>query len=89
MGLLKRDDSGTDGGRPAARGHSGVEYLVEQLRESIVGDKIKTNALEDLLNDRAGEGWTLNRVVMASVKGRVGPGGTEGLLVIFERPKLS
>jgi hypothetical protein len=71
---------------PAPRAHAGVEYRVDQVRETVLGDKIKPEALEALLNERASEGWILNRVVAASVKGRVGPGGTEGLLVIFERP---
>ena len=64
-----------------------MEYKVETVRASLVGDKMDSGGLEDLLNERAEEGWTLKSVVSAEVKGRLGPGGTEGLLVIFERPK--
>jgi hypothetical protein len=41
--------------------------------------------LERLLNDHAREGWQLKAITAAEIKGRVGPGGVEGLLVTFER----
>jgi hypothetical protein len=41
--------------------------------------------LERLLNDHAREGWQLKAITAAEVKGRMGPGGVEGLLVTFER----
>lgn len=66
--------------------HSGVEYRVEQVRESLLGEKFSPGSLEGLLNDRADEGWTLRQIIKADVKGRVGPGGVGGLLVVFERP---
>jgi hypothetical protein len=44
------------------------------------GDK-----LEKLLNDNARDGWRLRAITSVQVKGRVGPGGVEGLLVTFER----
>jgi hypothetical protein len=62
-----------------------VEYRVDTLRETMFSDKIKHDALGNLLNQRAREGWQLKQVVPANVGGRVGPGGTSGLLVIFER----
>jgi hypothetical protein len=34
----------------------------------------------------AGDGWQLRTITAADVKGRVGPGGVDGLLVTFERP---
>ena len=52
----------------------------------MVGDKIDSGAVEDLLNDRAGDGWQLKSLTATQVKGRIGPGGTEGLLAVFERP---
>ena len=64
------------------------EYKVDTVRSSLVGDKMNTGSLEDLLNERAGQGWQLKSVVETTVKGRVGPGGTEGLLVVFERPTV-
>jgi hypothetical protein len=44
------------------------------------GDK-----LERLLNEHAAQGWQLKTITSADVKGRLGPGGVEGLLVTFER----
>ena len=35
---------------------------------------------------RAGDGWQLKTLAETTVKGRIGPGGTEGLLAVFERP---
>jgi hypothetical protein len=62
------------------------EYKVETVRSSMVGDKIDSGDLENLLNDRASEGWQLKSLTETQVKGRIGPGGTEGLLAVFERP---
>ena len=62
------------------------EYSVETLRSSMVGDKIDSGSVEELLNERAREGWQLKSLIGTQVKGRVGPGGTEGLLAVFERP---
>ena len=36
-------------------------------------------------NENAAQGWQLKTITSAEVKGRVGPGGVEGLLVTFER----
>lgn len=62
------------------------EYKVETIRSTIVGDKIDAGGVEDRLNELAREGWQLRSLTAAQVKGRLGPGGTEGLLAIFERP---
>ena len=62
------------------------EYKAEQIRSSLVGDKMDTSDVEDLLNERAKEGWQLRSLTETKVKGRIGPGGTEGLLAVFERP---
>lgn len=72
-----------------ARPHAGVEYKVEQLRESLIGGKMDAGSLQDLLNERASQGWTLRHIVSADVKGRVGPGGVDGLLVVFERTTVA
>jgi hypothetical protein len=63
------------------------EYKVTHMREALVGDKIDTGDLEDLLNDHAKDGWRAISVEAAQVKGRVGPGAVPGLVVIFEREK--
>ncbi|OLT13400.1 hypothetical protein BJF78_03520 [Pseudonocardia sp. CNS-139] len=62
------------------------EYRVLQLRESMIGGKLSAEKLERLLNDEAEQGWQLKAITSTEVKGRIGPGGVEGLLVTFERP---
>ena len=62
------------------------EYKVEELREGMIGGKMSGGKLEKVLNDNADEGWQLKAITAVEVKGRVGPGGVEGLLVTFERP---
>ena len=42
--------------------------------------------LEKVLNEHAREGWQLKAITSVEVKGRIGPGGVEGVLVTFERP---
>ncbi|MDQ7804255.1 DUF4177 domain-containing protein [Amycolatopsis sp. A133] len=61
-------------------------YKVVEVREKLIGGKMSGGRLEKLLNDYAGDGWQLKAITSAEVKGRVGPGGVEGLLVTFERP---
>lgn len=61
------------------------EYKVETIRSSLVGDKIDSGGVEKMLNERARDGWQLKSLTATQVKGRIGPGGTEGLLAVFER----
>ena len=61
------------------------EYKVEELREGMIGGKMSGAKLEKVLNEHAGQGWQLRAITATEVKGRVGPGGVEGLLVTFER----
>ncbi|WP_345378142.1 DUF4177 domain-containing protein [Pseudonocardia yuanmonensis] len=62
------------------------EYKVVQLREGMIGGKLSADKLEKVLNNEAADGWQLRTITSADVKGRIGPGGVEGLLVTFERP---
>lgn len=62
-----------------------VEYKVLELREGLLGGKLSGDKLERILNDHAAEGWRLKAITSADIKGRVGPGGVEGLLVTLER----
>jgi hypothetical protein len=62
------------------------EYKVDEIREGMLGGKMSGAKLEELLNDRARDGWQLKAVTSVEVKGRIGPGGVEGVLVTFERP---
>ena len=62
------------------------EYRVVELREGLVGGKMSGGKLEKVLNQHAREGWQLKAITSVEVKGRIGPGGVEGVLVTFERP---
>lgn len=53
--------------------------------KKMIGGKMSGGKLEKLLNDHASQGWQLKAITGADVNGRIGPGGTEGLLVTFER----
>ena len=61
------------------------EYRVVELREGMIGGKMSGDKLEKVLNEHAREGWQLKAITSTEVKGRIGPGGVEGLLVTFER----
>ncbi|HEX6499060.1 MAG TPA: DUF4177 domain-containing protein [Micromonosporaceae bacterium] len=61
------------------------EYRVLELREKLIGGKMSGDRLEKILNEQAAKGWRLKAITAADVKGRIGPGGVEGLLVTFER----
>ena len=61
------------------------EYKVVELREKLLGGKMSGSKLESVLNEHAAEGWRLKAVTSAEVKGRIGPGGVDGILVTFER----
>jgi hypothetical protein len=62
------------------------QYEVVELREGLIGGKMSGDKLQKVLNDQAKDGWQLKAITSVEVKGRVGPGGVEGLLVTFERP---
>ena len=47
-------------------------------------DVIGTNVIME--NEHGSKGWSLKAITAVEVKGRVGPGGVEGVLVTFERP---
>ena len=61
------------------------EYKVVELREKMIGGKMSGDKMERILNEHAAQGWRLKTITSADVKGRLGPGGVEGLLVTFER----
>ena len=60
-------------------------YKVVEVREKMIGGKMSGDKLENLLNEHARQGWQLKAITATEVKGRLGPGGVEGLLVTFER----
>ena len=61
-------------------------YKVVEIREKMLGGKMSGDKLQDILNEQAAQGWRLRAITSTEVRGRVGPGGVEGLLVTFERP---
>ena len=60
--------------------------MVIEVREKMIGGKMSGEKLERLLNEHGSKGWQLRAITSTEVKGRMGPGGVEGLLVTFERP---
>lgn len=66
---------------------SAYEYKVVELREGLIGGKMSGDKLERILNDHAGKGWQLKAITSVEVKGRIGPGGVDGILVTFERSR--
>ncbi|KXF53491.1 DUF4177 domain-containing protein [Rhodococcus opacus] len=60
-------------------------YKVVEVREKMIGGKMSGAKLEDLLNQYAQQGWRLKAITSSDVKGRIGPGSVEGLLITFER----
>jgi hypothetical protein len=65
----------------------GYQYKVVELRESLLGGKMSGDKLEKILNEHADGGWQLKAITAVEVKGRIGPGGVEGVLVTFECPR--
>ncbi len=63
------------------------EYKVVQVREGLIGGKMSADKLEKVLNEWAQKGWQAKAITSVEVKGRIGPGGTEGVLVTFERQR--
>jgi hypothetical protein len=61
------------------------EYKVVELREKLLGGKMSGAKLENVLNEHAAQGWQLKAITATEVKGRIGPGGVDGVLVTFER----
>ncbi|AXY52173.1 hypothetical protein YT1_2762 [Rhodococcus ruber] len=74
------------GGHIRQSGGGGVyTYKVIEVREKMLGGKMSGDKLERLLNEQARQGWRLKAITSADIKGRLGPGGVEGMLVTFER----
>lgn len=62
------------------------EYMVVELRERLWGGAQAGRELQKILNENARDGWQLRTITKADVKGRVGRGAVEGLIITFERP---
>ena len=58
-----------------------------EVREGLLGGKMSGKKLEKILNDEAKDGWLYKSMTAADVKGRIGPGGVDGILIVFERSR--
>jgi hypothetical protein len=63
------------------------EHRVVEIREGLVGGKMSGDKLERLPNEHGQDGWQLKTITSVDVKGRIGPGGVDELLVTFERAR--
>ena len=61
------------------------QYKVVEMREGLIGGKMSGEKLEKVLNEHGSHGWVLKAMTAVEVKGRMGPGGVDGLLITFER----
>jgi len=61
------------------------EYKCVELRSKMFGGALSGEKLEKILNEHARQGWRFKTMSAVDVKGRIGPGGTDGLLITFER----
>jgi hypothetical protein len=61
------------------------QYKVVEMREGLIGGKMSGSKLEKVLNEHGADGWTLKAITSVEVKGRIGPGGVDGVLITFER----
>lgn len=61
------------------------QYKVVELREGLMGGKMSGDKLEKMLNEHGAKGWFLKSITSVEVKGRLGPGGVDGILVTFEK----
>ena len=64
-----------------------MEYKVVEVREGLLGGKMSGKKLEKILNDEAKDGWLYKSMTAADIKGRIGPGWDDGILIVFERPR--
>ncbi|AJK70027.1 DUF4177 domain-containing protein [Corynebacterium marinum] len=62
-----------------------MEYKVVEVREGLIGGKLSGQKLENILNEHARKGWRYKSMTSVEVKGRVGPGGVDGLVIVFEK----
>lgn len=63
------------------------EYkIIEQKQKSLFKGKMKSQDLENLLNEYAGQGWILDRIVDAETMSKIGI-SKDVFMVIFRREK--
>lgn len=67
-----------------AQGHELYEYRVVPVRTTLIDDNVDASDVERMLDEWAAHGWRVRSITEASGS-RVDPGGTMGLIVVFER----
>lgn len=67
------------------QGHELYEYRVVAIKSSLIGDKMDVGQVEATLNQWAAQGWHVRSITETEVAGHIGPGGTAGLVIVFER----
>ena len=64
------------------------EYkVVEKKHKSFLGSRMSADDLESLINEHAGEGWTLDRIVTGETARFMGMGDKDVFLLIFRRER--
>lgn len=63
------------------------EYKCVEMRSKLFGGAISGEKLQKMLNEHGSQGWQLKSVSAVDVKGRIGSGGTDGLVITFERER--
>ena len=61
------------------------EYLVVEVKDSLFRGKQSAETLQGILNQHAQYGWKYKSMTTTDLKGRMGVGSTDGILITFER----
>jgi hypothetical protein len=62
-----------------------MEYLVLEVKDSLFRGKQSAETLQGILNQQAQSGWKYKSMMTTDLKGRMGVGSTDGMLLTFER----
>ena len=63
------------------------KYKLVNIRQKsfFLGRKVKLEALEELINKFAAQGWELDRIFDANVSGMLGLGGKDVFILVLKR----
>lgn len=62
-----------------------MEYQVVEVKDSLFRGKQSAENLQNVLNEQARAGWKFRSMMSTDLKGRMGLGTTDGVLITFER----
>lgn len=60
------------------------QYKVIEVKDSLFRGKQSGQALQNVINAEASQGWKLVQIMSEDIKGRMGLGSTSGVLILFE-----